>query len=221
MQPITLYSHPLGPNPWKVAIILSSLGIPYETVFVDFKDVKNPPFIDLNPNGRLPAIIDPNKDIQLWESGAIIIYLIETYDVARDLSYDSFPERFLTHQWLHFQTSGQGPYYGQLGWFTRQTTNQPVAIERYTNEVRRVTGVLDRALSGRQWLVGDKCTFADLAFVPWQDMLCLIMGGKHDEEAFASEFPNVHGWMERMKQRPEVKRVLQEKENAMSMMGNP
>ncbi|CAG8909685.1 unnamed protein product [Penicillium egyptiacum] len=218
MKPIILYSHPIGPNPWKVAIVLSSLDIPYETIFVDFKDVKLPPYIDLNPNGRLPAIVDPNNDIQLWESGAIVHYLIETYDLSHQISYDSFPERFLSQQWLHFQVSGQGPYYGQLGWFARQTQNQHVAIERYSNEVRRVTGVLDKALSGRQWLVGNKCTFADLAFVPWQNMIGMILQDKNAEGEFARSFPNVQAWMERMKQRPAVIKVLQDKENAMAEM---
>ncbi|KAJ5228211.1 hypothetical protein N7489_008919 [Penicillium chrysogenum] len=218
MKAITLYSHAIGPNPWKVAIVLSSLGLPYETVFVDFKDVKLPPYVDLNPNGRLPTIIDPNNGTQLWESGAIVHYLIETYDHDHKISYDSTPERFLTQQWLHFQASGQGPYYGQLGWFVRQTENQNVAIERYTNEVRRVTGVLDKALSGRQWLVGDKCTFADLAFVPWQNMVGMIIQDKDVEQDFARSFPNVQAWMERMKQMPAVVKVLQDKDNAMAEM---
>ncbi|KAJ5474496.1 hypothetical protein N7475_004062 [Penicillium sp. IBT 31633x] len=218
MKPITLYSHAIGPNPWKVAIVLESLGLPYETIFVDFKDVKQPPYVDINPNGRLPAIIDPNNGTQLWESGAIVHYLIETYDLDHEISYDSSPERFLTQQWLHFQATGQGPYYGQLGWFVRQTENQIVAVERYTNEVRRVTGVLDKALSGRQWLVGDKCTFADLAFVPWQNMIGMMFQDKSVEEDFACCFPNVQAWMERMKKRPAVIKVLQDKDNAMAEM---
>ena len=87
-----------------MAIILSTLDIPYEAVFIDFKDIKLPPFIDLNPNGRVPAVVGPSHNITLWESGAIIQYLIETYDVSHKLRYDTFPERFLAQQWLFFQT---------------------------------------------------------------------------------------------------------------------
>jgi glutathione S-transferase len=216
MQPITLYSHPLGPNPWKVAIVLSILKIPYENIFVDFKDVKLPAITNLNPNGRLPIIVDPNHDITLWESGAIINYLIDNYDVSHKLSYHTFPERFLTQQWLFFQASGQGPYYGQLGWFRRQSEQQPAAIKRYADEVLRVTSVLESALKDRNWLVGEKCTFADLSFVPWQDMVGLIMGDEVAATDLECDFPNVQAWMQRMKDIPEVKTVLLEKQRAMS-----
>jgi glutathione S-transferase len=216
MQPITLYSHPLGPNPWKVAIVLSILKIPYENIFVDFKDVKLPAITNLNPNGRLPIIVDPNHDITLWESGAIINYLIDNYDVSHKLSYHMFPERFLTQQWLLFQASGQGPYYGQLGWFRRQSEQQPAAIKRYADEVLRVTSVLESALKDRNWLVGEKCTFADLSFVPWQDMVGLIMGDEVAATDLERDFPNVQAWMQRMKDILEVKIVLLEKQRAMS-----
>jgi glutathione S-transferase len=216
MQPITLYSHEIGPNPWKVAIILSALGLEYKTIFVSFDEVKLPPFTDINPNGRLPAITDPNRNITLWESGCIVQYLIDTYDVSHKLSYDTFPERYLTQQWLHFQMSGQGPYYGQLGWFKRQPNPNPSAIERYSNEIRRVTSVLDKALQGRQWLVGDKCTYADLSFVPWQDLLNFFHGDQ--VEILARDFPNADAWMGRMRAREDVKKVLQEKALAMEKM---
>ena len=81
-----------------------------------------------------------------------------------------------------------------------------------------MTGVLDKALSGRQWLVGDKCTFADLAFVPWQNMVGMIVQDKDVEQDFARSFPNVQAWMERMKQMPAVVKVLQDKDNAMAEM---
>ncbi|KAJ5107386.1 hypothetical protein N7456_004061 [Penicillium angulare] len=217
MQPITLYSHEIGPNPWKVAIILSALGIEYEQVFVDFEKVKQRPFTDINPNGRLPAIIDPNHGITLWESGAIIQYLIDTYDTSHTLSYETTAEKYHIQQWLHFQMSGQGPYYGQLGWFKRQPEQMPLAIQRYADEVRRVTGVLEKALEGKLWLVGEKCTYADLSFVPWQDVLSLVSSELVDE--LARDFPNVEAWMGRMKQRADVKKVLEEKKQAMASLG--
>jgi glutathione S-transferase len=154
-----------------VAIILEALNIPYTTTFVDFTAVKQEPYTAVNPNGRLPALTNLNANLTLWESGAIVQYLIDTYDAEKySLSYESFPGRYLTQQWLHFQMSGQGPYYGQLGWFKRQNDpqTQALAIKRYSDEIHRVTSVLDGALADRQWLVGDKCTYADLLFVPWQ-----------------------------------------------------
>ncbi|PYH83368.1 glutathione S-transferase Ure2-like protein [Aspergillus uvarum CBS 121591] len=216
MQPITLYSHPIGPNPWKVALILSALHLPYETVMVDFADVKKPPYVNLCPNGRLPTIVDPNQNnLTLWESGAIVNYLIETYDSSHQLSYDTFPERHHLQQWLHFQVSGQGPYYGQLGWFQRQPEQVPLAIERYTAEVRRVMGVLDRALEGKKWLVGDKCTFVDLCFVPWQELVPFMVRDDAVVRELVEQYPNVRAWMGRMKGREEVQKVLREKREAM------
>lgn len=113
MQPITLYSHHRGPNPWKVAIIFEELNIPYKTRHIDFSEVKKDPYLKLNPNGRLPTIDDPNTGLQIWESGAIVEYLIETYDKDHRLSYNTFPEQWQLKQWLFFQVSGQAPYYGQ------------------------------------------------------------------------------------------------------------
>jgi glutathione S-transferase len=94
MQPITLYSHHRGPNPWKVAIIFEELNISYKTRHIDFSDVKKDPYLKLNPNGRLPTIDDPNTGLQIWESGAIVEYLIETYDKDHHLSYSTFPEQW-------------------------------------------------------------------------------------------------------------------------------
>ncbi|KAL9023709.1 MAG: hypothetical protein Q9180_008133, partial [Flavoplaca navasiana] len=91
------------------------LEVPYEIKSIRFEDIKKPPFIDVNPNGRAPAIIDPNTDLTLWESGAIILYLIEQYDTQKKLSFGSLHGKNLLNQWLMFQMSGQGPYFGQCG----------------------------------------------------------------------------------------------------------
>ena len=106
-----------GPNPPKVAIVLEELGMPYETQLMDFPDMKQAPFTSINPNGRVPAIEDPNTGITLWESSAIIDYLLETYDKSNSLQYPSGPEKFLQKSWMALQISGQGPYYGQRAWF--------------------------------------------------------------------------------------------------------
>lgn len=95
---------------------MEELQIPYEVKSIKFDDVKKKPLIDVNPNGRVPAIEDPNTGLTLWESGAIITYLIKQYDTKHAISYDTFPEEHLLNQFLHFQMSGQGPYYGVAGW---------------------------------------------------------------------------------------------------------
>ncbi|RMJ24587.1 glutathione s-transferase [Aspergillus sp. HF37] len=104
-----------------------------------------------------------------------------------------------------------------VGSYYRCSYSAISAISRYKDEVRRVTGMLEMVLAGREWLVGDKCTYADLAFVPWQDILGLIMGEEAEREVVA-EFPNVRAWMERMKARPEARRVLRMEWEAMEEM---
>jgi glutathione S-transferase len=213
MQPIILHSHPYGPNPWKVAIILEELSIPYETRFVSFKDVKNEPFTKLNPNGRLPAIEDPNKGLTLWESGAIVEYLLDNYDPEHKLSYTDSIAKYETKAWLHFQASGQGPYYGQAAWFTRaHPEHLPSVIERYGSEIRRVTGVLESVLKTREWLVGDKCTYADLCFLPWQRW-----ASKYgtDGENLDKDFPHVAQWFKKLSDRPSVKQAFGDQDQAI------
>ena len=145
LKPIKLYGLGRTANPVKVALILEELGLPYENVPVALADVKKPEYLAVNPNGRLPSIQDPNTGITLWESGAILEYLTETYDKERQLNFaPETPEFWHARQWLHFQMSGQGPYYGQLGWYKLfEKEPNASAIERYTNESKRVSGVLD------------------------------------------------------------------------------
>lgn len=159
-------------------------------------DLKSPSFEKLNPNGRVPAIEDPNTGIILWESGAIIEYLVEQYDKEGRLGYTDFVKRHQCRQWLYFQVSGQGPYFGQKAWFTFFHAEKPIrsAIDRYAAEIRRVLSVLDKHLkeNGTGWLVGDKCTYADLSFVPWDMMLTMLMG---EEAARLKErFPDFTRW---------------------------
>ncbi|OHW91451.1 glutathione s-transferase [Colletotrichum incanum] len=219
-KPLVLYGHSYTANPSKVVMILEELEIPYEhftltgtrhgQVMIDLAVVKEEPYISINPNGRLPALKDPNTDITLWESGAIIEYLVETYDVDNKLSYPSPPERFLLKQWLHFQMSGQGPYFGQLGWFMHfHPEDVPSAKERYEEQTVRVFSVLDRALKGRQYLVGDKATYADISFMPWDHLAQRLLGdawiAKWNVE---STYPDYAAWAARVRARPAVDKVL-------------
>lgn len=100
---------PQGPNPWKVVIILNELSLPYES---EFPAAHEEPYISINPNGRFPALEDPNTGITLWESGSIIEYVLDTYDKETTLRYTEWPEKYQQNNWKHFQMSGQGPYFG-------------------------------------------------------------------------------------------------------------
>lgn len=210
-----------GANPPKVGIVLSELGLPYEVIAIPVSDVKKPEFVAINPNGRVPAIHDPNTGITLWETGAIIEYLIERYDTKHQLSFaPGTPESYHAKQWLYFQTTGQGPYYGQAAWFKRFHSEQvPSAIERYNKEVNRVSGVLDKYLAQQKeehggsaaagsdgpWLVGNKFSYADIAFITWQRLIgTLLEKDDYDED----NFPHVKEWLGRMTAREAVKTVL-------------
>ncbi|OTA97038.1 hypothetical protein M434DRAFT_387908 [Hypoxylon sp. CO27-5] len=193
MKSIFIWLFPEGPNPLKVLVVLEELQIPYEIKTIKMEDVKKEPLIKLNPSGRVPAIIT---------------YLIDEYDTNNTLTYVAGNEKYLINQWLYFQASGQGPYYGQAAWFMRLHPEKlPSAIERYQNEIRRVMGVVEGHLSGRQWLVGDKMTCADLTWVPWTlfgDILLSQSG-----HALLRDYPNVEAWYERIASRPSWKKVME------------
>ncbi|KAF8849028.1 glutathione S-transferase [Acephala macrosclerotiorum] len=211
IKPLTLWGGVLGPNPAKVSMILYSLDIPHEVIYVPYKEIKNPEYLKVNPNGRLPTIEDPNTGIRLWESGAIIDYLIEKYDKNFEISYEPGTEEYyLCKQWLHFQMSGQGPYYGQAVWFINLHPEKlQSCIDRYVNEIKRVSSVLNTHLSTNQWLVGNKCTYADLAFIPWQEFSTKVVAPYYDAK---EEFPHVQRWLDEMVAMEPIKRVLEEKE---------
>lgn len=195
-------------------MLVEELGLPYELIDTQFPDLKKPDFLALNPNGRMPAIHDPNTNLTLWESGAIIEYLVEKYDTEHHLSFPAGSnEAQLARQWLYFQVSGQGPYYGQAMWFTKFHSEQLAsAQDRYYREIERVTSVLNGHLQKQEkgadgpWLVGGKFSYADLAFVPWQVTINIALQGKFD----LSPYTEVKGWLERLQARAAIKKVLSE-----------
>jgi glutathione S-transferase len=216
LKPIKLYGHGRTANTLKVAFILEELGLPYESVPVALTDVKKPEYTVINPNGRLPSVIDPNTGITLWESGAILEYLIETYDKDRQFSFAAAtPEFWHARQWLYFQVSGQGPYYGQLGWYKLfEKEPNPSAIDRYTNETERVSSVLDGWLAQQKkeyantdgpWLVGNKLSYADISFIPWQHVMEVALKDVYDQ----AKFPHVQEWFNRITSRPAVQRIFE------------
>jgi glutathione S-transferase len=217
LKPIKIWGKG-GPNPPKVAIVVAELGLPHEIVRQPLSTVKSPEYLAINPNGRIPAIYDPNTDLTLWESGAIIEYLIERYDAAHKISFPpGSNESFLTKQWLYFQVSGQGPYYGQASWFKKfHPEKVPSALERYVKEINRVTSVLEGHLSRQKqlpgaakdgpWLVGNRYSYADLSFVSWQTIVEVLI--KKEDGYIIDDYPVVKDWLRRILSRDPVKAVM-------------
>jgi glutathione S-transferase len=194
------------------------LSVPYTINSFRYEDVKKKPFTNINPNGRNPAIEDPNTGLVLWESGAIILYLIDQYDTEKKLTYTDLIRRNHLNQYLMFQMSGQGPYFGQSGWFSvLHHEKLPSAIERYQNEVRRILGVLEGLLEGKEWLVGDKITYADLAFLPYNDRVEWFLGAAAEKRF--DGFPNVKAWHERMTSRPSWQKCMETRDILMDEQG--
>ena len=169
---LQLYSLPT-PNGVKVSILLEETGLPYEPHLVSFEtnDQMSPAFLSLNPNNKIPAILDPNgpggQPLALFESGAILIYLAEK--TGQFLPSDP-ARRYETIQWLMWQMGGVGPMFGQLGFFHKfagKDFEDKRPRDRYVDETKRLLGVLDNHLNGRTWIMGDDYTIADIAVFPW------------------------------------------------------
>ena len=169
---IQLYSLPT-PNGVKASIALEELGLPYEPHLVSFEtnDQTSPEFLSLNPNNKIPAILDPDgpggKPLALFESGAILIYLADT---TGKLVPQDAAARYETLQWVMWQMGGVGPMFGQLGFFHKfagKDFEDKRPRDRYVAESKRLLGVLDQRLAGRQWVMGDTYTIADIAILPW------------------------------------------------------
>ena len=209
---IQLYSLPT-PNGVKVSIALEELGLPYEPHLISFgtNDQKSPEFVSLNPNGRIPAIIDPNgpdgKPIGLFESGAILIYLA---DKTGKLIPSDAARRYETLEWVFFQMAGVGPMFGQFGHFFKfaaeKVANNSYPVERYRDEAKRLLGVLESRLQGREWIMDDEYTIADITTFPWVRGVDVFYGGREVLE-FES-FPSVMAWLDRALARPASQRGL-------------
>jgi GST-like protein len=207
---LQLYSLPT-PNGVKVSIMLEEIGLPYEPHLVDFgkDDQKTPEFRSLNPNGKIPAIIDPDgpegAPLPLFESGAILQYLAEkTGKLLTDGA-----KRSETLQWLHFQMAFVGPMFGQVGFFHKFAGNDfedKRPRDRYVNESKRVLGVMDRRLADREWFAGEY-TIADISMLGWVRNLIGFYGAS--ELVGFDKFKNVAMWLERDLTRPAVQRGLE------------
>jgi GST-like protein len=208
---LQLYSLPT-PNGVKASIMLEEIGLPYEVHLVDFNknDQKTPEFLSLNPNGKIPAILDPNgpggKPLGLFESGAILQYLAEK--TGKLLPADA-ARRWETIQWVHFQMGGIGPMFGQVGFF-HKFAGKDIAdkrpLERYVAESSRLLGVLETHLQGRLWVMDDEYTIADISMFGWVRNLIGFYGAR-DLVAFDA-LKHVPVWLERGLARPAVERGL-------------
>ena len=209
---IQLYSLPT-PNGVKVSIALEEMGLAYEPHLVSFDtgDQKSPEFLSLNPNGKIPAIIDPNgpggKPLPLFESGAILEYLA---DKSRKLIPEDPAARYETLQWLMFQMGGIGPFFGQVGFFVKfagKDYEDKRPRDRYVAEAKRLLAVLETRLEGRAWIMGDEYTITDIATFPWVRNLVGFYGAGDLVEF--DRLTNVKRVLQAFVERPAVKKGLE------------
>ena len=209
---LQLYSLPT-PNGVKVSIMLEEIGLPYEphTINIGKNETFTPEYLSLNPNGKIPAMIDPDgpggAPLGLFESGAILQYLAEKTGML--LPADA-ARRYQTIQWVHFQMSAIGPMFGQLGYF-HKFAGREIAdkrpLERYVAESKRLLGVLERQLDGRQWIMGEEYTIADISMLGWVRNLIGFYGA--GELVGFDAFRSVSAWLGRGLARPAVQRGLE------------
>ncbi|ALX94300.1 glutathione S-transferase [Serratia fonticola] len=208
---LQLYSLPT-PNGMKVSIMLEEIGLPYEAHLIDIgkNETWTPEFLSLNPNGKIPAILDPagpdGKPFALFESGAILLYLAEK--CGKLLPKDP-AQRYETIQWVFFQMASVGPMFGQLGFFHKfagREYEDKRPFERYQKESKRLLGVLEERLQGRDWIMGSEYTIADISLLGWVRNLIGFYEARDVVEF--DNFPLVGQWLERGLARPAVQRGI-------------
>ena len=209
---IQLYSLPT-PNGVKASIALEEMELPYEPHLIDIgaNETWTDDYLSLNPNGKIPAIIDPDgpggKPFGLFESGAILLYLAEKS--GRFLSADP-ALRYETIQWVFFQMAAIGPMFGQVGYFHKfagRELEDKRPLERYVAETKRLLGVLEKRLEGRTWLMGEEYSIADIATLGWvRNLIGFYDAGELVDYA---SLRNVPAWLERGLARPAVQRGLE------------
>ncbi len=208
---LQLYSLPT-PNGIKVSATLEELGLPCEAHLINImeNETRTPEYLALNPNGKIPAIIDPDgpggAPFALFESGAIMLYLADK--TGKLLPADP-ARRYEAIQWLFFQNAAIGPTFGQLGYFHAMGGKQiedKRPLERFAAETRRLLGVLDTRLAGRTWIMGDEFSIADLAIYGWVNVLITFYDAR--ELVGFDALANVPAWLDRMLARPAVQRGM-------------
>jgi len=208
---LQLYGVP-SPNGLKVSIMLEETGLPYEPHYVDIGDAneqRTPEFLSLNPNGKIPAILDPRgpggKPLPLFESGAILLYLAEK---TGQLLPSDPARRYETIQWVFFQMAFIGPMFGQVGYFYKfagRNIEDKRPLQRYVEESRRLLYVVDRRLEGREWVM-DEYSIADISMLGWVRNLVGYYGAR--ELVGFDALKHVPAWLERGLARSAVQRGL-------------
>lgn len=206
---LQLFSFPT-PNGVKVSIMLEETGLPYEAHLIRLNETTTPEFLSLNPNNKIPAIIDPNgpsgAPMALWESGAILIYLA---DKTGKLMPEDPARRYETMQWVMFQMGGVGPMFGQIGFFHKfagREIEDKRPLERYVGEAKRLLNVIEGRLEGRTWIMGDEYTIADLIMWPWVRTLGVFY--EAGELLGLDTFKNTNAWVARAAERPASQKGL-------------
>ncbi|OXJ31582.1 glutathione S-transferase [Burkholderia sp. HI2714] len=199
-HPLTFYTANT-PNGHKIAIYLEEAGLAYDCVHVNLSagEQRSAAFLAINPNGKIPAIVDHDAGLTVFESGAILSYLAAKTGV---LHPDTLAERTAVQQWLHFQIGGIGPMLGQLWWFLHASkTVNAQALERYRNEARRLYGVVNGRLAESAYLASPRYSIADIAAFPW-------LRAAPELDLDLADYPHVESWLAGIEARQAVQRGL-------------
>ncbi|KAH8889163.1 glutathione S-transferase [Thozetella sp. PMI_491] len=217
-QAVDFYSHREGPNPWKNVIVFEELGIAYKPTYLEFGaddgGVQHEEFLKKNPAGRVPWIKDPATGqsfrIELTESNLISQYLTDHYDTKGVFKVEGEQDELLVRQWLGFQAASQGPFFAQA-LIAQHVLKNEESTKHFQALVKRTITTVNRALEGKEYLVGGKITLADLSFIPWDMTLDAIFMG--DSEAATAEgrkqlWPNWYKWHQMLLLRPAVQKMV-------------
>lgn len=212
MKPIELYSFGT-PNGRKIPIALEEMGLPYNAHKIDIHegDQFKPEYIKINPNSKIPTIVDPDgpdgNPLSIMESGAILVYLAQK---SKKFYPDDPRLQSEILQWLFFQVGSVGPMFGQFGHFFKYAVDKckdPYPLERYATESKRILKVLDTRLEGKTFLVGEQYTIADMAIVPW--VSCLDTDYNAGKKLNLDEYKNVNSWVKRVLSRPKTSKGME------------
>ncbi|MDC7693952.1 glutathione binding-like protein [Asticcacaulis sp. DXS10W] len=192
------------PNGFKASIALEEMGLPYKVrpVNIGADEQFHPDFLKISPNNKIPAIVDEETGISVFETGAILVYLAEKTGKFLPASGEG---RYKVLEWLNWQMGGLGPMFGQLGHFAVFAPEKvPYALNRYTNEAKRLLGVLETQLSKHAYVAGDDFTIADMAIYPWINTLRTF----YQQEALLTDTPHIRAWFDKVGTRPAVQKGM-------------
>lgn len=192
------------PNGFKASIALEEMGLPYKVrpVNIGADEQFHPDFLKISPNNKIPAIVDEETGISVFETGAILVYLAEKTGKFLPATGEA---RYKVLEWLNWQMGGLGPMFGQLGHFAVFAPEKvPYALNRYTNEAKRLLGVLETQLSKHAYVAGDDYTIADMAIYPWINTLRTF----YQQEALLTDTPHIRAWFDKVGARPTVQKGM-------------